>query len=140
MMMLPDNFMNNSGGIVKKFVKGKKAAENLIVIYDDIDLPLGRFKISKGRGDGGHNGIKSIVKSLNTKDFIRIRVGVSRAAEDGVQAKKPQGGEQVLRHVLGEFQEDEYQALEEVTERIGDAIETIMNEGVAQAMNEHNQK
>src|SRR3989338_4042229 len=77
--LTPDNFMNNSGKAVAPLVKTKKDLENLIVIYDDIDLPLGKIKISFNRSAGGHNGLGSIIKSLKSEEFLRIRIGISPA-------------------------------------------------------------
>ena len=75
-ILYPDTYMNNSGAAVAKFVPRSEVG-NLIVIHDDIDLPFGEIKLGKGRGDGGNNGVKSIIEKLGTKDFIRIRVGIA---------------------------------------------------------------
>src|SRR3989338_2350556 len=73
----PDTFMNNSGGAVKKEMqKLKLKNQNLIIIHDDIDIPLGKIKVSKGSGSAGHKGVESIIQSLGTKDFTRIRIGI----------------------------------------------------------------
>src|SRR3990172_4657291 len=73
----PEAFMNNSGKCLASLVKSKKAAEQLIVIYDDLDLPLGTLKVSFNRGSGGHRGLESIIKALKTREFVRIRIGIS---------------------------------------------------------------
>ena len=138
--ILPNTFMNLSGTAIKPYVTSQKKAEKLIVIYDDIDLPLGRFKISKGRGDGGHNGVASIIKTLKTKDFIRIRVGVSPKVRGSVVPKKPKGEKKVLEYLLGEFRKQEFVAIEVLSREIESAIETILSEGLDKAMNEFNQK
>jgi PTH1 family peptidyl-tRNA hydrolase len=138
--ILPNTFMNLSGTAVKPYITSKKKAERLIVIYDDIDLPLGRFKISKGRGDGGHNGIASIIKSLKTKDFIRIRVGVSPKVRGSNTPKKPKGEKKVLDYLLGEFRKQELVAVELLTKDIQKAIESIFTEGLDMAMNQYNRK
>ncbi|KKP89000.1 MAG: Peptidyl-tRNA hydrolase, partial [Candidatus Nomurabacteria bacterium GW2011_GWC2_35_8] len=67
--LTPDNFMNNSGKAVAPLVKSKKDLENLIVIYDDVDLPLGKIKISFNRSSGGHNGLNSVIKALKSQEF-----------------------------------------------------------------------
>ncbi|MFZ3008902.1 MAG: hypothetical protein WA048_00520, partial [Minisyncoccia bacterium] len=85
-----DTFMNKSGSGVAKVIKSKKAAEKLVVIYDDLDLALGTIKVSYNRGSGGHKGIESIVRALKTEAFIRIRIGTSPATPSG-KLKKPQG-------------------------------------------------
>ena len=76
-----DTFMNKSGSAVAKVVKSKKAAEKLIVIYDDLDLPLGTMKISFNRGSGGHKGLESVVRAVKTKEFIRIRIGIGKKSD-----------------------------------------------------------
>ncbi len=138
--ILPNTFMNHSGAAVKKYVTSKKKAEKLIVIYDDIDLPLGRIKISKGRGAGGHNGVTSIIKSLGTRDFIRIRVGVSPKVRGSSQPKKPEGEKKVLDFLMGDFKKQEYVALELLAKDVAEAIEMILTKGLETAMNTYNQK
>jgi PTH1 family peptidyl-tRNA hydrolase len=136
--ILPNAFMNNSGGVVKKYVTSKKKAERLIVIYDDIDLPLGRIKINKSRGDGGHNGIASLIKSLQTRDFIRIRVGVSPKVRGSNEPKKPKGEKKVLDYLMSDFKKQEMIALELLSKEVAGAIETIVEDGLDAAMNEYN--
>lgn len=76
-LVKPQVYMNESGKVVKKLIKNLKLnLENLIVVHDDIDIPLGEFKIQKGRGAAGHKGVESIIKELGTKDFWRIRIGI----------------------------------------------------------------
>ena len=87
-------FMNHSGKAVAKFIKSKKAAQNLIVVHDDIDLPLGTMKISYNKGTGGHRGLDSVVKAVKTKEFVRIRIGISPTTPSG-KIKKP--GQACLR-------------------------------------------
>ena len=140
LFVLPNAFMNNSGSVLKKFVTSVKKAEKLIVIYDDIDLPLGRFKISKGRGDGGHNGISSIAKHLQTKEFIRIRVGVSPKVRGSNEARKPKGEKKVLDFLMSDFRKAEQVSIEVLTKDIKLAVETIVRDGLDMAMNTHNQK
>lgn len=77
-LVKPETFMNNSGKAVKKIVeKFNSKLENLLVIHDDLDFPLGKVKISKGKGSGGHQGVQSIIDQLKTKDFYRLRLGIS---------------------------------------------------------------
>ena len=84
----PQTFMNRSGEIIKGLKKMKDfSPENLIVIHDDIDLPFGKVKLSYNRGDGGHNGVKSIIQHLKSKKFYRIRIGVAKVLENGEQIK-----------------------------------------------------
>ncbi|MBI2642440.1 MAG: aminoacyl-tRNA hydrolase [Candidatus Wildermuthbacteria bacterium] len=73
----PQTLMNNSGSAVQKITKNYKLkTTNLIVIHDDIDIPLGKIKVSKGSGSAGHKGVESIIQALGTKDFTRIRIGI----------------------------------------------------------------
>jgi PTH1 family peptidyl-tRNA hydrolase len=126
----PATFMNLSGETVQYFVDKKDyAPENIIVIYDDIDLALGKFKISFDRGSGGHNGIKSIETYLGSREFIRIRIGISKTLEDGTFVKP---------NVLGKFEPIELEQLADVSKKVKLAIETILKEGKGKAMTEFN--
>ena len=124
-------FMNHSGKAVGKIIKSKKAAQDLIVIYDDLDLPLGVLKISYNKSSGGHNGLESIIKSLKTKEFIRIRIGIS-------PKKKPQGEEKVLKFILGKFAPPEKEILKKVFKKVSEAISVILEGGKDKAMNQFN--
>ena len=135
-LLYPDTFMNKSGSAVAKLVP-KGESSQLIVVYDEVDLAVGEVKVSFGRGDGGHNGIKSIVQSLGTKDFVRIRVGISPKSFWTGQTKRP-AGEKLPRHVLGAFGTSERKQLETVQETLPLIIETIIEKGVEQAMNQFN--
>jgi PTH1 family peptidyl-tRNA hydrolase len=137
LLVEPNNFMNNSGRAVAPFVKSKKAAEKTIVIYDDIDLPLGVLRISYNRGTGGHKGLESVAKALKTKEFIRLRVGVSKISAKGV-AKKPAGEEAVLKFLLGEFKKDEMVEIKKIAKRASEALRLILAEGYEKAMGEVN--
>src|SRR3989344_5844712 len=77
-LIFPLTMMNNSGRAVAPFIKSKKDLERLVVVHDDLDLPLGRYKISFGKNSGGHHGAESIMRALKSKDFIRVRLGISR--------------------------------------------------------------
>ena len=136
-LLQPNTFMNNSGQAVAHFVKNKKEAGNVIVIYDDLDLPLGTIKISHDRSSGGHNGVESVIRSLKTRAFVRIRVGVSPASAKGV-ARKPSGEEKVLKFLLGKFTGSELTELKKVFKRVVEAVETIVTQGYQQGMTEFN--
>lgn len=126
----PATFMNLSGESVGYLVKKKNSTpDRCIVIYDDIDLPLGKLKISYDRGSGGHNGIKSIQDHLGTAEFIRIRIGISKVLESG---------ELVKPNVLGKFEPEELEILEAVAKRVKLAIHTIIKDGKELAMTEFN--
>ena len=136
--LLPNTFMNNSGRAVAHFIKSKKEAGNTIVIYDDLDLPLGTIKISHGRSSGGHNGVESVIKALRTRDFVRIRVGVSAVGKKGM-AKKPVGEERILKFLLGKFSASEQTELKKIFKRVVQAVELIVTQGYQIAMNDVNQ-
>ncbi len=130
-VVVPDTFMNHSGKAVAKVVKSKKAAKNLIVIYDDLDLPLGTIKISFNRSSGGHNGLESIIKALKTREFIRIRIGIDKKS-------RPHGGKALEEYILGDFRKPEMEILKKVFKKVADAVETIVEHGLERAMSEFN--
>lgn len=132
-----DTFMNKSGNAVKKVIKSKKAAKKLIVIHDDLDLPLGEIKISYNRGSGGHKGVESIIRALKTEAFIRIRIGISPVTLSG-KLKKPQGDREVEKHILGEFKRPGLEILKKVFKKVSEAVEVIVSEGYEKAMNKFN--
>lgn len=132
-----DSYMNKSGGAVAKVVKSKKAAQKLVVIYDDLDLPLGSFKISYNRGSGGHKGVESIIKALGTREFIRIRIGISPTTPSG-KLKKPKGDKEVEKFILGEFKKPETEILKKVFKQVLESIKTLEAEGLNAAMTQFN--
>lgn len=136
-LVLPDTFMNKSGFSVGKFVKSVKAAERLVVVYDDLDLPLGTFKISFDRGSGGHKGLESIMRSVKTKKFTRVRIGVSPSTASGT-LRKPEGEKVVLNFILTKFRAHEMEQLKRVYKRVADALEMVVAEGRERAMNQFN--
>jgi peptidyl-tRNA hydrolase, PTH1 family len=136
-MLYPDTYMNNSGAAVAKFVPRNEVG-NLIVIHDDIDLPLGEIKLGRGRGDGGNNGIKSVIEKLGTKDFIRIRIGIAPRSFWTGQVKRPKGGGPLERFVLKSFSRSEEEKLQEVKERAFGALQEILLRGLESAMNKFN--
>ncbi len=125
-------YMNNSGGPIKKLIATKKEAERLIVVHDELDLPLGKVKISFGSSAGGHNGVKSIEKALKTRDYCRVRVGISPSTPSG-KLKRPDA-EKVVDFVLGKFKPTEQEKLKKVKKIVQEALELIPTEGVQGAM------
>ncbi len=136
-LIYPDTYMNNSGSAVAKFVS-KDEIQNLIVVHDDVDLPFGTIKIGKGRGDGGNNGIKSIISKLGSKDFIRIRIGIAPTSFWTGEVKRPRGGRVLESFVLKPFSKKEEKQLNEVLEKTYKALQEILKNGPEVAMNRFN--
>lgn len=135
-VLYPETFMNNSGAAVRKLLAGADST-TLIVLHDEVALPLGELKVSIGRGDGGHNGIKSIIKELGTNEFVRIRIGVAgRAFLTG--KTKIYKGEAMARFVMGRFTKKELAAISEVATLTNDVLKLIITDGVERAMNRFN--
>jgi PTH1 family peptidyl-tRNA hydrolase len=136
-LQLPNTFMNKSGAAVSKLVKGVKAAEKLIVVYDDLDLPIGTIKLSFDRGSGGHKGVESIMTTLKTKKFTRIRIGISPHTAAG-KIQKPDSDSVADNFILKTFKPSEMDELKKVFKRVAEAIEAIVADGPAIAMNHFN--
>jgi len=132
-LVLPETMMNLSGKAVIPFVKSPKAAKNLLVVQDDLDLPLGTIKMVVGRGSGGHKGIESIMRAIKTKDFARLRVGISAAGKKN-QAKKVSGEERVIKHVIGKFKPAEDATLKKVLKKGVEATRLFVTQDVESAM------
>lgn len=131
-LITPDVYMNNSGGPLRRLVPTKKAAEKLIVLHDELDLPLGKIKISYGASAGGHNGVKSVQAAIKTQDFTRIRIGISPSTPSG-KLKRPDG-EKIVDFVLGKFKPGDAEKLKKSRKLVSEALELILKEGVQQAM------
>lgn len=124
----PQTFMNLSGQAVGRLARFYKLPpEDILVIYDDLDLPLGTIRMRPKGGYGGHKGMKSIIEHLSTQGFPRLRVGIGRPAH----------GDPV-DYVLSDFTPDERIAVEEVYERVVSAVELWVAEGIEAAMNRYN--
>jgi peptidyl-tRNA hydrolase, PTH1 family len=137
LLVEPETYMNKSGSALVYFVKTKKAAEKLIVIYDDLDLPVGSIKVSFNKSSGGHRGLQSIISGLKTEGFLRIRVGISPVTAGG-KLKKPKGDDAVGKHILGVYKKAEQDILKKVSMRVSDALEMLVKEGKEKAMGEFN--
>lgn len=135
--IIPDAWMNKSGLSVAKVITSKKAVQKLIVIHDDLDLPLGALKISYNRSAGGHKGVESIIRALKTEAFIRLRLGISPSTKAG-KLKKPKGERTVEKFILGRFSPVEEMALKKVFKRATLAVVTIVEDGLARAMTDFN--
>ena len=146
-LILPETFMNKSGTAISYFVKPvpkatsakastsrRKGLENLIVVHDDIDLALCSMKISYNKGTGGHRGLDSIIKAVKTKEFVRVRIGVSPTTLSG-KIKKPMGEDKVIDFILGKFKPKELDIFKKTSKKYSQAIQTIIIEGRNKAMN-----
>jgi PTH1 family peptidyl-tRNA hydrolase len=135
--ILPDNYMNRSGGSVEPLVTNKKQAEHLIVVHDDIDLGLGTIRIVFNRGSGGHRGVESIEKALKTRAYFRVRVGVVPTTPSG-KLKKPIGEEKVYDFILKKLSKKDGEVLDAIVKKVSDAVETFVMHGHEHAMRVHN--
>lgn len=135
-IFVPETFMNESGKAVAEYLRYHEGRE-IVVIYDDKDLAYGKFRISHDRGDGGHNGVKSVIESLGTKEFIRIRIGIAPHDTDGKEVKAPHG-EAVQGYVMGHVSEREEESLRAISASVIGAIKTIVEEGYQKAMERFN--
>lgn len=128
-LVKPQTFMNLSGTAVRDFKNFYKIDSNqIIVIYDDLDIEPGIIKIRKQGGPGTHNGMKSVVSELQTEVFPRIRVGIGN----------PEYKNDLLKFILTKIPEEDYKILEESINRAADSIEEIIGNGVDMAMNKYN--
>ena len=131
-LVLPETMMNLSGKAVAAYVKSVKAAKSLLVIHDDLDLPLGTVKMVFGRGSGGHKGVESIMRAVKTKDFARIRIGISAAGKKN-QAKKVHGEEKVIKMVIGKWKPSEEVVVKKVLKKVALAARLFAAEGIEAA-------
>lgn len=122
------SFMNESGPGVKELLDYYRlGSERLLVVHDELDLEMGYAKLKVGGSDGGHNGLKSIQKSLGTKDFARLRIGIGRPV------KLPGGGSDVINWVLGRIPKSQQSILDEVLDRAVQCVTDIAENGLAKA-------
>ncbi len=125
----PQTYMNLSGQAVQKWIAYYKIPlDHVLIVHDDLDLPLGRMKFAHGGGSGGHKGVDSIIRELGTKAFLRLKVGIGR----------PRYSEPVEEFVLNSFYSDETDQAGEAVEKAVMAVETWIREGISKAMNAFN--
>ncbi len=135
--ILPETFMNNSGNAVAPLIDSKKKLEKLVVVYDDLDIPVGSLKISFNRSSGGHNGLNSIIKKVKSQEFVRIRIGVSPHTPTG-KLRKPKGEAAVMKFLLGNFKDDELKLLKKQSKTVAEILVMISAEGYQKAMTLYN--
>jgi PTH1 family peptidyl-tRNA hydrolase len=133
-LLKPLTFMNDSGRSVQSVGHFYKASPaQTLVVYDDVDLPLGRLRFRTSGSAAGHNGIRSLISSLGSDEFPRLKVGIAPA--DGRPA-----GERMVGHVLGKFSAEEQPALQTVIQRAADAVLSAVDRGLETAMNVFNRQ
>jgi len=130
----PQTFMNLSGQAVSLLVQQLSLPlTDLIVVYDDLDLPLGKIRIREKGSAGGHRGMQSVINILGSQDFPRIRVGLGRPPE--VHSE-----DEVAAYVLSEFTSEEQPVVTEAVAHVSEALECLLSTGIDEAMNRFNQK
>lgn len=128
-LLKPQTFMNASGESIIQFKNFYKLEDSqILVILDDIELEPGNIRIKRKGSAGSHNGLKSVVYSLKSEDFPRIRVGIG----------KPLIDTELIEHVIGHISEEEYTKLEEGIEKAKQATTSIIKDGIEVAMNKYN--
>ncbi len=127
LLVKPQTYMNLSGDSVAPVVKYHNAtAADLVVVQDDIDLPLGRLRIRKGGSCGGHNGVRSVIERLGTQTFARVKLGVGKDPSN------------VIAHVLGKFSPDTRKVMDLVVAEAVKAVSAVLRDGSDAAMNQYN--
>jgi peptidyl-tRNA hydrolase, PTH1 family len=130
-LLKPQTFMNLSGQSVRATIDWfKLPPASVLVVYDDLDLPLGKIRLRLSGSAGGHNGMKSIISHLGTQDFPRVRIGIGKSA----------GEKDTISHVLGKFSVVETPIVSEVIQLVNDSIELSLKKGVEQAMSLYNSR
>jgi PTH1 family peptidyl-tRNA hydrolase len=128
----PETFMNLSGVSVRELVSKHdvRVEEDLVVIQDELDFPLGTIRLQRRRSSAGHNGIESIINALGTQDFLRMRMGVApdRKVEDG------------MSYLLAPFRKAQLKVVDDMVDVAADAVKAILTDGAAAAMNRFNRK
>ncbi len=130
-LVKPQTYMNNSGIAVKNLLDDYKLTpDEILVIYDDLDLPLGSIRLRKSGSSGGHRGLKSIIENIKTQDFPRLKIGIGR----------PKHKSQVVDYVLSEFSKDEKLLIENILKEAGQCILNVLKYGIDKSMNSCNKK
>lgn len=129
LLVKPLTFMNDSGFAVSRWQQALRLEPSrIIVVHDDLDLPTSQLRIKVGGGHGGHRGVRSVLETMGSADFLRVKVGIGR----------PQDGQDTVKHVLGSFEEREGDAIQGVVQRAADAVEVLLQESLEAAMNRYN--
>jgi PTH1 family peptidyl-tRNA hydrolase len=132
-LLKPTTFMNRSGQAIRAVLDWYKLdPATVLVVYDDMDLPVGKIRLRLAGSAGGHNGMKSAIAHLGTQDFPRLRVGI------GASDKDSERDQAVVSHVLGRFAPSEVKVMQEVVPMVADAIDLSLRQGVEKAMSLYN--
>ncbi len=127
-LVKPQTFMNDSGDAVAPASRWYKVpATQLLVIHDDLDLPVGRIRLRRGGSSGGHRGVASIIQRLGHGDFLRLRIGIGRPPSDDA-----------VDHVLSRFTPEEQSVVDRIVDAVPDVIRCVLEDGIAEAMNRYN--
>jgi len=133
LIVLPQTYMNRSGNALRCLAERHELSpERVLVVYDEVQLPLGRLRLRPGGSPGGHRGMESVVESLRSDRIPRLRLGCAGATG-------PPGGDELVEYVLAPFDPEEHQAVEEMIARAADACEAWLSDGIETAMNRYNQ-
>ena len=128
----PQTYMNSSGESVSLLIrKFNVNLNNLIVIHDDLDLPLGKIRIRQGGSAGGHKGVTSIISCLQSQEFLRLRIGIGRPTTKTSEAD-------IIDYVLSDFADEEKQIITPLIPKVSEAIQCLLTEGLLAAMHKYN--
>jgi len=132
----PQTYMNLSGESVSRLVqKFDISLDNLIVVHDDLDLPLGKIRIRQGGSSGGHRGVESIIAALDDEAFLRLRIGIGRPGTDRLNQC---GEDEIISYVLSGFAPEEKEIVARTIPMVSDALLSLISEGIDTAMNKYN--
>ena len=134
LLVCPQTFMNKSGDSIRGLIKSKKAAGELVVIHDDLDIPFGSYKVSFNKSSGGHRGVESIIRAIKTKAFVRVRVGIAASVS---AVKKSQDDTAVEKIILGKFTEEQMATLKRLAKNISMGLVVLITEGREKAMSQY---
>jgi PTH1 family peptidyl-tRNA hydrolase len=140
-LLKPTTYMNLSGQAVRACADWFKCSpENILVVYDDMDLPLGKLRLRPSGSAGGHNGMKSIISHLGTQNFPRLRLGIGRGGSKDNQAIATKSNQNVTNHVLGGFTATENKVLPEVLALGNSTVTSILRDGLEKTMSLYNSR
>jgi len=131
MLVIPSSWMNLTGEVVARLLESlHQDVSHLLVVHDDLDLPVGRLRVKSGGGSGGHNGLRSLDACLGTNAYGRVKIGIGR----------PAPGQDTADFVLSQVFPEDFPVMENVVHRAVMALESIVTEGITVAMNHFNQR